>query len=194
MEHDLGSVPLEQRQQAGGAYVHIEERVRLAVRAGIAQVRDAAGRDGVDRDHAMVFGQEAIGQVRTDEPGAPGHQDRGHGAKGRLGSAAMSNPDRSPRCRRAAPRHATIAALSVHSDIGGTRTCRLAAAPSATNRSRRRVFATTPPPISTRSTPVRRAASMVLVTCTSTIASWKLAARSGTSMSRPAARSALTYR
>src|SRR3954467_2351271 len=94
----------------------------------------------------MVFGQEAVGKVRADEPGAPGHQDRGHGAKGRLGSAAVSNPDRSPRSRRAAPKHATMAALSVHSASGGTSTSRPAAEPSAASRSPRRGVGTTPPP------------------------------------------------
>jgi hypothetical protein len=56
------------------------------------------------------------------------------------------------------------------------------------------VFATTPPPSSTVPTPISRAARSVFVTCTSTIASWNDAARSATSMSRSAARSAFTHR
>ena len=92
-----------------GAHVHVEERELLAVAAGLDEVRDLPRRQVVDGDDAMAFGEEALRELRADEPGAPGHQDGRHVANLRLGSAAMSSEDRSPRASLAAPTVAIIA-------------------------------------------------------------------------------------
>ncbi len=69
-----------------------------------------------------------------------------------------------------------------------------ASSPAAARRARKRVFATTPPPSNTVGDPTSFAAAIVFDTCTSTIASWKLAARSGRCRSWPAACAAFTWR
>ncbi len=113
MEHDLGTMPFEELLHAVGAHVHVEERELLAVVPALREVRDASGREVVDADDAVALGQQSIGEMRADEPGAPGHQDGRHDANPKFGSAPMSSDVRSPRASLAAPTHAIIAALSV---------------------------------------------------------------------------------
>ena len=146
VEHHLGTIPFEQRREAVGAHVHVEERELLAVPPCLDEVGDPARREVVDRHHPVAFGEESLRQLRADEPGAPGHQDGRHGANLRFGSAPMSSEDRSPRAEAAPPTAAIIAALSVQSSSGGNRIRRPARAPSSAIRSRSLVFATTPPP------------------------------------------------
>ena len=105
----------------------------------------------------------------------------------------MSNPVRSPRSRRAARgrppwrRCRCTAAAAAHSHRGPPRPRRLAGARAGA------CSATTPPPNRTRETRVRRAASSVLATCTSTIASGS-SRRDPGRRSSSAARSACTWR
>src|SRR2546428_5185423 len=164
MKHDLRPVSFEQGQQAFGAEVQVEERELLAVAARLGQIRDAAGRQVVDADHAVALGQQPIREMRADEPGAPGHQGGRHAVNLRFGSAPMSSDVRSPRESLADPAHAIIAALSVHRSNGGISTRSPAVFPLSSIRSRRRLFATTPPPSRTVSTPRTVAAAMVLLT------------------------------
>src|SRR6185436_1628867 len=169
VHHDLGMVPLEQRQEPLGADVHVEERELVAVAARLGEVGDPPGREIVDRDHAVALREEAIAQVGADEPGSPREQDRGHPSSSD-GSAPTPRDVRSPRSIRQAPATAIIAPLSVHRSMDGNRTRSPASAPAFSIRSRNLVLATTPPPSSTVSTRRSRAASMVLATWTSTMA------------------------
>ena len=97
--HDhVWAVTLEQRDQALGPDVHVEERELLAVAARFAEVRDAPRREVVHRDHPVLFGQQAVAEVRPDEPGAAGDQDRAQ--RGSPGSAPASSGVRSPASSR----------------------------------------------------------------------------------------------
>src|SRR5512132_1198056 len=193
VHHDIRPQPFEQGQEALSSNVHVEERELVAVPACLADVGDPTGRQVVDRDDPMSLGQQAIAQVRTDEPGSSRDQERGHPSSSE-GSAPTPRDVRSPRSNLHAPATAIIAPLSVQRSSEGNSTRSPASAPAFSIRSRNRVLATTPPPSSTVSTRRSRAASIVLATWTSTMASWNDAARSAGSTSRPAWRSALTCR
>ena len=75
VEDDLRPMSLEQRHEPVGAHVHVEERELLAVAPRLREVRDVSRGEVVDRDHAVSLGEQSVGEVRADEPGAPGHQD-----------------------------------------------------------------------------------------------------------------------
>ena len=111
---------------------------------------------------AVSLCEQAVGEVRADEPGAPGHQDGRHGANLSCGSAPMSSDGRArPEPARAAPTHAIIAALSV-TELDGRRRRGGPRFAASAIRSRSRVLATTPPPSSTvsaRPRPWRRRSS-----------------------------------
>src|SRR4029453_17259455 len=193
VHQDLGAMSLEQGEQALRTDIHVEEGELIPVASRLAEVGDPTGRQVVHRDDPMSFGEQAIAQVRTDEPGAPRDQDGGHPSSSE-GSAPTPRDVRSPRSSLQVPATAIIAPLSVHRSNDGNSTRDPDSAPAFSIRSRNRVLATTPPPSRTVSTPRPRAASIVLSTWTSTMASWNDAARSAGSTSRPAWRSALTCR
>ncbi len=86
---------LEQRQQALGADVHVEERELRAVAARLGQVRDPAGGQVVHGHHPVALGQQAVAQVRSDEARPTGDQRRRH-ASTNEGSAPTPSEVRSP--------------------------------------------------------------------------------------------------
>src|SRR6266511_4775203 len=187
MHDDLRLVPLEQLEEPVGTQVHVEERELRPIAPRFREVGDLTGGEVVHRQHTMALGQEPVRHMRADEAGSSGDEVGDH-ASSSAGSGATSNGDRSPRARRDAPATAIIAALSVHSSRDGNWTPIPASAPAFSIRSRSRVLATTPPPRSTAFTPCSLAAAMVFDTWTSTMASWKEAARSAVSTTIAAAR------
>ncbi|MNX75717.1 hypothetical protein D3C86_1072030 [compost metagenome] len=80
-----------------------------------------------------------------------------------------------------------MAALSVHSAMGGATKRQPRFSASADRRSRSSRFAATPPATAIASIPSRSAAWIVLVTSTSTTARWNEAHTSGMLMGMPAA-------
>ena len=94
-------------------------------------------------------------------------------ANGSDGRASRSRPARSPAPNRRAPAAPIIAPLSVHSAGRGTTNGIPIASASPARRARSAPLAATPPPSTIERAPVAPAARIVLVTSTSTTASWK---------------------
>lgn len=61
---------------------------------------DAGAREDVVDDHRVAVGREAVGQVGTDEPGAPGDEDRpaAHATRPRASSSRRASATRSTAC------------------------------------------------------------------------------------------------
>ena len=67
-------------------HILLDESV-IFVSGKVLDIREVSGYEIVDRDYAMTFRKEPIGQVRAEKPGAAGHDSdgllagtRGHGA------------------------------------------------------------------------------------------------------------------
>ena len=75
MEHDLGLLAFGERDQLGGTDVEVVDREGVAAGApGLGEVRELAGEKVVDDVDAVPFGEQAIDEVRPDEPASAGDQ------------------------------------------------------------------------------------------------------------------------
>src|SRR5438309_2672425 len=99
-------------------------------------------------------------------------------SSGQRARAGTSRASVMPAAKRSAPAQAIIAALSVHSQAGGTLNLRPLELASAASACRTARFAATPPATTKAGASVLASASRVRSTRQSTIACWRLAAMS----------------